>query len=363
MVVARSYFDLTDRSKLGIYHYIILTSYTRKGLISPYLQGRGIMQMVAKVFVGVDISKKHLDLYLYPIDKVLHIENSEEGMKLLLSELSEHKEQIQKIVCEATGGYEALMLRTLKSAGYKTWLVEPKRIKSFIASEGKRSKTDKGDAKMIALFAAQKTCCYDSIERSKNELYINELCKRRDDLKQMIVSEKLRLEHEQISFCKKIIEKHICYMEKQVEKIEAEMDAVVATDKELQQKITIASSVPGVGKITALTLVVGLPELGKIEGRQISALAGVAPFTCESGMHKGAARTAAGRSQVRRALYMAAMSAATHNKMLKAFFKQLIARGKRGIVALVAVMRKLLITINAMIRDNKPWREEVANNC
>lgn len=357
MVVTRPSFDLTDRSKLGICHYIILTSYTRKGVISPYLQGRGIMQMVAKVFVGVDISKKHLDLYLYPIDKALHIENSEEGMKLLLSKLSEHKEQIQKIVCEATGGYETLMLRTLKSAGYKTWMVEPKRIKSFIASEGKKSKTDKGDAKMIALFAAQKICCYENIERSKNEQYLNELCKRRDDLKQMIVSEKLRLEHEQVSFCKKIIEKHIHYMEKQVEKIETEMDAIVAKDNELQTKMDIASSVPGVGKITALALVVGLPELGKLNNRQIAALAGVAPFTCESGMYKGAARTAAGRSQVRRALYMAAMAAATHNKMLKMFFNRLKGKGKRGIVAMVAVMRKLIVIINAMIRDNQKWKE------
>jgi transposase len=332
------------------------------GLISPYLQGRGNMKMVAKVFVGVDISKKYLDLYLYPIDKTLHIENSEEGMKLLLSELSGHKKQIQTIVCEATGGYEKLMLRTLKSAGYKTWMVEPKRIKAFIASEGIKSKTDKGDAKMIALFASQKNCSYKSIERSEDENYLNELCKRRTDLKKNIVCEKLRLEHEQNPFCKKLIEKHIRYMKKQVEAIEKEMDSIVATDEEMQQKIALVSSVPGVGKVTALALVIGLPELGKIESRQIAALVGVAPFTRESGMHKGQARTSAGRQQVRQALFMSAMTAITHNDTFKAFFKQLKARGKRGIIALVAVMRKLIIIINAMIRDNRQWKE-TQDNC
>lgn len=317
--------------------------------------------MVAKVFVGVDISKKHLDFYLYPLDKTLHIENSESGMKLLLSELSGHKELIQMIVCEATGGYESLMLKTLKSAGYKTWMVGPKRIKAFITSEGKKSKTDKGDAKMIALFAAQKTRSYEGFERSENEYHLNELCKRRVDLKKNIVSEKLRLEHQQTSFCKKQINGHIKYMEKQVVSIEKEIDLILANDAIMQQKIDIASSVPGVGKTTAVALIAGLPELGKIEGRHIASLVGVAPFTRESGMQRGIARTSAGRQQVRQALFMAAMAAATHNKQLKMFFKRLTGKGKRGMVAMIAVMRKLIVIINAMIRDNQKWSEPSSN--
>lgn len=320
------------------------------------------MDMVAKVFVGVDVSKKHLDLYLYPSDKALHIENTESGMKLLLSELSGYNDQIQTVVCEATGGYEILMLTTLKSAGYKTWMVEPKRIKSFIASEGKKSKTDKGDAKMIALFASQKTCNYECIERSEDEHDLNELCKRRADLKKNIVAEKLRLEHRQTAFCKKQINAHIKYMEKQVASIDKEIDSIVEKNVILQQKINLAISVPGVGKTTAVALVVGLPELGKIEGRQIAALVGVAPFTNESGMYKGAARTSAGRQQVRRALYMAALAAITHNNPLKNFFKHLTGKGKRGMVAMVAVMRKLIVIINAMIRDDQKWKE-ASNGC
>jgi transposase len=320
------------------------------------------MNMVAKVFVGVDISKKHLDFYLYPIDKELRIENSKSGMKLLLSELSAHKESIQVVVCEATGGYEALMLKTLKSAEYKTWMVEPKRIKSFIASEGKKSKTDKGDAKMIALFAAQKTREYEGIERSENELYMHELCKRRADLIKNIVAEKLRLEHPQTPFCKKQICKHVQYMEKQVESIDREIDSTIIVDDALQQKIEIAASVPGIGKATASVLIAGLPELGKIERRQIAALVGVAPFTRESGMYKGVARTMAGRPLVRQALFMAAMTAITHNKPLKIFFNRLKEKGKRGMVAMVAVMRKLIVIINAMIRNNQQWNESV-NDC
>jgi len=314
------------------------------------------MEMVAKVFIGVDVSKKHLDFYLHPLNKTLHIENSEVGMKLLLSELSSHKECIKTVVCEATGGYEALMLRTLKSAGYKTWMVEPKRIKSFIASEGKRAKTDKGDAKMIALFASQKERSYEDVERSVAATFLHELCKRKADLKKNIVVEKLRLEHQQIPFCKKQIAHHIVYMEKQVAAIEQEIDKTLETDEFLQQKIDIAISVPGVGKTTAVAVVACLPELGKIEGRQIAALVGVAPFTRESGMLKGVARTAAGRQLVRQALFMAAMTAVKHNKQLKVFFDRLVEKGKRRIIALVAVMRKLIVMINAMVRDNQVWR-------
>jgi transposase len=314
------------------------------------------MEMVAKVFVGVDVSKKHLDFYLHPLNKTLRIENSEHGMKLLLSELSCHKEYIQVVVCEATGGYESLMLETLKSDGYKTWSVEPKRIKSFIASEGKRSKTDRGDAKMIALFASQKERAYEQAERSVASTFLHELCKRRADLKKNIVVEKLRLEHQQIPFCKKQIELHIVYMENQVVAIEQEIDKTLETDKSLQQKVDLVISVPGVGKTTAVAVVADLPELGKIEGRQIAALVGVAPFTRESGMCKGVARTAAGRQQVRHALFMAAMTAVKHNKQLKAFFDRLVENGKRRIIALVAVMRKLIVMINAMVRDNQAWR-------
>lgn len=313
--------------------------------------------MVAKVFVGVDVSKKHLDICLYPNVKMLHVENSETGMDLLLSELSPLKESIQIVVCEATGGYEALMLKTLKAVGYKTWMVEPKRIKAFIASEGKRSKTDKGDAKMIALFAAQKRQAYEAIERSDDLNYLHELCKRKVDLKKNIVAEKLRLEHQQKPFCEKQITKHISFMEKQVIATEKEIDAILVTNAELQKRIEIAESVPGVGKATAVAIIVGLPELGKIEGRQVSALVGVAPFTRESGAYKGTARTSAGRRQIRHALFMSAMAAIKHNKPLRAFFKSLTERGKRGMVAMVAVMRKLIVMINAMVRDNQKWKE------
>jgi transposase len=311
--------------------------------------------MVAKVFVGVDVSKKHLDIHLYPLNKVIHVENSEKGMKLLLSELSGYNSCIERVVCEATGGYEHLMLKTLKSDGYKTWMVEPKRIKSFIASEGKRVKTDKCDAKMIALFAAQKQCPYETIDRSEKEAYLHALCKRKLDLKENIVIEKLRLEHELEPYCKKQIKSHICFMEKQVASIDKEIDVAIESDDKLKQKVAIASSVPGIGIATAAVIVSGLPELGKIEGRQIAALVGVAPFTNESGMHKGLARTSAGRPQVRKALFMAAMTAIVHNGPLKAFFKRLTERGKRGMIAVVAVMRKLIVIINAMIRDNKEW--------
>jgi transposase len=315
------------------------------------------MEKVAKVFVGVDISKQHLDFHLYPINKSFRVENSKKGMQLLLSELSTHKDCIEVIACESTGGYESLMLKTVKFADYKTWRVDPARIKAFIKSEGKKSKTDKGDAAMIALFAAQKTQPYEVIERSEKETLLNELCKRKHDLKKCIASEKLRLEHEQISFCKKQLQKHIRFIEKQVDALEKEMNLIVDNDKVLKQKIAVAESVPGVGRATAIAMIAGLPELGKIGNRQISSLVGVAPFTNESGKYKGISRTAAGRSEVRQALFMAALSARTCNKRLRNFFEHLTEKGKRGMVAMVAVMRRLIVMINAMMRENVKWKE------
>ena len=312
--------------------------------------------MVAKVFIGVDVSKKHLDIHFYPLNKDMHIKNDDEGMKILLSELSVHKNNIEKIVCESTGGYESLLIQTAKKQDIAVWLVEPKRIKAFIISEGRRSKTDKGDAQMIALFAAQKVQPYESMERSEGCMRLHALSKHRTNLKKMMVTEKLRLEHPIDSFCKKQIESHIKYLEKQVVAIETEMESITQQDSEVQRKINVIDSVPGVGKVTATMLAAGLPELGKIEGKQMAALVGVAPFTRESGMYKGKSITTAGRPQIRHALFMVALTAIKHGELFKTFYKRLVDAGKRKMVAVVAVMRKLIVIINAMVRDNQMWK-------
>lgn len=312
--------------------------------------------MVAKVFIGVDVSKKHLDIFAHPVNKSLRIENSQEGMGLLLSFLSDYKDCIGNIACESTGGYEALMIATLEGAGHRTWIIEPSRIKAFIASEGIRSKTDKGDARMIALFAAQKKQPYEAIKLTAEAKKLQSLNKRRIEIKRIIVMEKLRLEHELIAFCEKSIKKHIRYLEKEILAIDSEIEKILKKDGQLKQKVEIISSIPGVGKTSAAAILAELPELGLLERRQISALAGVAPFTRESGTYKGIARTYAGRCLARQALFMVALTATRHNKLLSAFYRSLIAKGKKGMVAVVAVMRRLIVIINAMVRDKREWR-------
>lgn len=313
------------------------------------------MEMVAKVFVGVDVSKKHLDIHLHPINKALRVENSQNGMNLLLSFLSDYNGCIDNIVCESTGGYEALMIATLEDAGYQTWIVEPKRIKAFIASEGIRSKTDRGDARMIALFASQKKCPYATVELTAEAKKLQALNKRRIELKKIIVAEKLRLEHKLIAFCEKSTKKHIQYLENEVSAIDCEIEKILEQDGSLKRKVEIIDSIPGIGKVSAAAILAELPELGTLDRRQVAALAGVAPFTCESGMYKGIARTYAGRDLVRKALFMVALSATRHNKLLSAFYQGLLAKGKKGMIAIVAVMRRLIVIINAMVRDNREW--------
>lgn len=313
------------------------------------------METVAKIYVGVDVSKKHLDVHFHPLDEGFRIENSKAGLKILLSKLSTHKDYIKQIAFEATGGYEDFLRKMLKKNDYPNWMLDPRRTKAFIISEGVKSKTDKSDAKMIALFAAQKTRSYDEIERSEGENHLQSLSKRRSEVKSMIVMEKNRLEHSLDGFCSKQIKRHVAYLEEQAKDLDDEMNKIIERDEELKRKIKIVDSVPGVGTVSAIAIVAGLPELGKIERKQLAALVGVAPYTRESGAYKGKARTTAGRPLVRKALFMVILSAMKYNIPIKGFCDRLKSQNKPPLVAMVASMRKLIVIINAMVRDNKDW--------
>lgn len=322
----------------------------------PYLQGRDrYMENLTKICVGVDVSKNQLDVHLHPISKAISFTNSEEGIRKLTEQLLAYS--VEQIVCESTGGYEDLMLKMLRGAGYKVWQVEPNRIKSFIRSKGKKVKTDAIDAHMIALFAAQVSQEYEHVEYGENHAMIRDLVKRRKDLNEMIVSEKLRLKHPSQTICSADIQAHLDFMQKQLKEIEDKIQNLIDKDDDLTKKAKIIESMPGIGKATAAILIAEIPELGSIENKSAAALVGVAPYTQQSGQYRGKAFISGGRTAVRSGIYMAALVAARYNPALKEFYRRLCDIGKKPAkVALVAVMRKMITILNSMIKAQTPWR-------
>lgn len=312
------------------------------------------MENVAKIYVGVDVSKNQLDIYLHPIEKIFSFNNSKNGINQLIKKLSRYT--IAQIVCESTGGYEDLMVKMLRNFGYKVWQVEPNRIKSFIRSKGKKAKTDSIDAHMIALFSAQERQEYEPIICNEKQKQLRDLVKRKNDLIEMVVAEKHRLQHPSCIFCRPEIQAHIDFMNKQIAKIEIIIEDFINKDDNFNKKVEIIESVPGIGKATSAMLIAELPELGKIENKKIAALVGVAPYTQQSGQYKGRAFISGGRTMVRSAIYMAALVASRYNPAMKKFYQRLCIIGKKSPkVALVAIMRKLITILNVMIKKQTKW--------
>ena len=312
------------------------------------------MKNIPKVYVGVDVSKNRLDVYLHPIEKAIFFTNSEDGIKKLIEALLVY--EVGQIVCESTGGYEDRMLKMLRESGYKVWQVEPNRIKSFIRSKGKKAKTDTIDAYMIALFAAQEVREYEHIDYGATHGLIRDLVKRKKDVTEMVVAERQRLKHPSEITCAVSIQKHIDFMNQEIKELEDKIKQLIEEDVDLNKKAKIISSVPGVGKATVAMLIAEMPELGKIKNKKAAALVGVVPYTQQSGQYKGKAFISGGRGFVRSALYMAALVASRFNSEMKEFYTRLIDIGKKAPkVALVAIMRKLVVIINIMLTNDIEW--------
>jgi transposase len=306
------------------------------------------------ISVGVDVCKDFLDVHFFPLEKDLRVENAPAGIKAIQKELALHT--VRQIVCESTAGYEKLMLQTLGKNGHKVWAVEPQRIKGFKRSEGLKHKTDASDARAIALFASQKQCTYDKKLATDDGLALSENSKRRSELTAMIEAEKKRLKNPSRFDTTKSIERHIKYLENEIERIDRNSADLIEKDAELSKKNELIQSVPGVGKITAMTLIATVPELGTIEHKQASALLGVVPYANQSGSYTGRTSIRGGRSLPRKVLFMAALSASQHNQDLKVFYQRLCKEGgKSHKAALVAVMNKLIHTINAVLHRGTSW--------
>jgi len=311
------------------------------------------MANLAKVYVGVDVSKAYLDIYIHPVEQAFRIENNTNAINQVKKRLSQYF--VEQIVCESSGGYEQIMLKIFAKHGYRTWQVDPKRIKAFIASEGVKFKTDAVDARMIALFASQKKCVYQKPIASKEVLELQILVKRRRELVAMKADEKKRIQQCDDQLYQTSIKKIIETVEEEIGHLQEKIDTLTNNNKELKQKKNIMESVPGLGAITANVLLAFVSELGSVTGKQAAALVGVAPYVNKSGTFIGKSFISGGRAEPRHALYMAALASSRSDKGFGKFYKKLVARGKLPKIALVAVMRKIIVCVNAMLKKGELW--------
>lgn len=311
-----------------------------------------------KIYVGIDVSKNVLDIYQSQDKQFLTAPNSIEGVKTLKSRLKKYPKSQVHIGMESTGGYEKLVAKELLKKGYAVSIINPRFIRNFARSTNKLAKTDKLDAKTIATYC-EKMEPKAKTELDENHEEIADLVARRDQLVSMIVAEKNRLQHASRDI-RKSIKGIIELLKKELKTIEMKLKKAIATSKKYAERHELLTSMKGIGSVTANALIVHLPELGTLEDKQIAALAGVAPFNCDSGKMKGKRFIWGGRRAVRTALYMATMAAIRSNKAIKAFYERLVQKGKARMVALTACMRKLLIIMNAMMRNNQPWRDSYA---
>lgn len=312
------------------------------------------MQNAISQYVGIDVSKKWLDAALHPMGCSARFSNDEKGIDELIVWLKPH--MVAMVVVEATGGIEIPALLSLYEAGYKVARINPRWMKDFARAMGTVAKTDKLDARVIALYG-QKMEPEPYQPADADAQALKALCARRRQLLNTWTMENNRRQQSQNHFVWRLHHKHMLFLEAQLKEVEQALDAMIAKNEEWSRKKEIIESVPGVGSATAKTLLAELPELGQLTSKQIASMVGVAPFNRDSGKQQGYRAISGGRAPVRKVLYMAAVGAATRNNpVLKAFYDKLRAAGKKPKVALVAVMRKLIVMLNAMVRDDKVWR-------
>lgn len=305
-------------------------------------------------FVGIDVSKKTLDVYIHPIKIHFKVSNNDEGFKKLTQKLTAYAPE--QIVFEASGGYETRLLLALQSSGFNVWRVEPRRIKGFKQSEGIRVKTDLSDAKILALYAAEKKSKYPPRVIVKEELELQSLTRIRDDIKHQRAATKTRLQQEHSDFCISILEKELELFNQLINEIDKKITELIKNNQDWNEKAKIAQSMPGVGPVLLSKIIASLPELGNVSKKEIAALGGVAPYLNQSGNYKGRAFIQGGRADLRKDLYMAALSAAFHNDYLSSFYQKLRKAGKQGKVAIIAVARRMLVILNAMFRKQEMWK-------
>jgi transposase len=304
------------------------------------------------IVVGIDVSKERLDVHVRPAGTVLSYSRDAAGIDALIGELGGLA--LQLIAVEATGGFEEVVVASLAAAGLPVVVVNPAQVRAFASAIGRRAKTDPIDAAVIAHFADATRPPVRPLPDAATQA-LADLVTRRRQIIQMIVAEGQR-EKRASPRARKSIMRLLKTLRAELSDLDTEISETVRGSPLWREKEDLLASVPGVGPVTVRTMLAELPELGSLDRRKIAALVGVAPFTRQSGKWRGKSFIGGGRASVRTALFMAAMTAMRHNPVLRAFHQRLRATGKPKMVALIAVARKLLTILNAILRDKTKWQ-------
>jgi transposase len=307
----------------------------------------------APSFVGIDVSKDRLDVHIRPSGQTVAAQRNDTGVEQLVGELRELAPTL--IVLEATGGFETTVAAALASAHLPVAVVNPRQIRDFARATGRLAKTDALDAQAIALFAERIQPDPRPLTDADSQA-LAELVARRRQVVEMIGMETNRLHQARNPRVQRMLRATLKTLTEQLAELDGEIDDIIKRSPIWRAADDLLTSVPGVGDVTAHTLIADLPELGQLDRRRIAALVGVAPINRDSGQMRGKRTIAGGRSEVRSALYMATLSAIRWNPVISKHYRSLVERGRPKKVALIACMRRLLGILNAIVRTKTPWQ-------
>jgi transposase len=312
---------------------------------------------MSPTFIGIDVSKGHLDLHVRPSGHAERFDNTSEGVASITTRVVTQAATL--VVIEATGGYETLLAASLGAAGVPVAVVNPRQVRRFAEACGQLAKTDAIDAAMLALFAERIQPPVRPLPDPQTQ-HLQDLLDRRRQLIGMRTMESNRLPMAQTVRVRRDIEDHLAWIDGRLKDVETDLGEAIQASPAWQARDDILQSIPGIGPQVSRTLVADLPELGQLDRQQVAALVGLAPMNRDSGQKHGRRCIRGGRTRVRTALYMAALSARRHNPVLSAFADRLRASGKTSKVVLVAVARKLVVLANALVRKNQHWTPQPA---
>lgn len=304
-----------------------------------------------RLFVGIDVSNRWLDVATRPATRQFRVANDDAGICEIITALCEL--EVALVVVEATGGLESPLVAGLGVAGVSVAVINPRQARDFAKATGRLAKTDAIDALALAHFA-------EAVRPQVRELpdeqtqQLSALLSRRQQVVEMLVAEKNRLKRA-IKPVHRYIKDHIAFLEQELSEVDTELKDAIQQSPLWKEKEDLLRGVPGIGPVSCATLLSELPELGKLNNKQIAALVGVAPLNRDSGTYRGKRKVWGGRRSVRRTLYMATLVATRSNPVIKAFYERLLGAGKPKKVALTACTRKLLTILNAMVRDGSNW--------
>lgn len=310
------------------------------------------MTITSEVYVGIDVAKDKLDVAMWGEKGCPELSNSKRGIAKLVKQMLVLGPKL--IVVEATGGYEEAVVMAMFEAGLPVALVSPQRVRQYARAKGLLAKTDRIDAQVLADFG-KKLQPRLFVGKSEERRRLSALLGRRKQLNEMLQAEKNRQRSQDLKL-QQSLKRSIRFLETELGAMDREIEKFLQEHQELEDQEKLLRSAKSIGRVTAATLLADLPELGQLDRKEIAALVGVAPMNRDSGTKRGHRKTQGGRPEVRSALYMAALTGIRYNPILKAQYEHLVKRGKEKKVAITACMRKMLTILNAMMRDQQPFR-------